>query len=166
MIGYGFYGPCDPFWGCYGYGAGYYGGGLGYGYYGGSFSGYAGDSGADLSYSGADDSSPSQEPNPSLYAVAPETMDGSGGVTSGPAGKHVVAVLYLKDGSSYAVTDYWLENGKLHYVASYGGENSVDESALDLQKTVNENAAQGLTFTLRPAPDNTQAAPGSEAPKP
>jgi hypothetical protein len=149
-FGYGFYGPCDPFWGCYGYGSGFYGGGAGYGFYGGSFSGY---SGSDLSYSAADDSAPSQEPNPSLYAQAPETTDVSGGVTAGPAGKHVVAVLYLKDGSSYAVTDYWLEGGKLHYVASYGGENAIDESTLDLQRTVNENAAQGLTFTLRPAPD-------------
>lgn len=167
-FGYGFYGPCDPFWGCYGYGSGFYGGGAGYGYYGGSFSGY---SGPDLSYSAADDSAPSQEPNPSLYAQAPETTDGSGGVTAGPAGKHVIAVLYLKDGSSYAVTDYWLEGGKLHYVASYGGENAIDESALDLQRTVNENAAQGLTFTLRPAPEaapaveNAPVVPTPEAPK-
>jgi hypothetical protein len=65
----------------------------------------------------------------------------------------VIAVLYLKDGSSYAVTDYWLENGKLHYVASYGGENAIDEGALDLQKTVNENAGRGMTFTLRPGPE-------------
>jgi hypothetical protein len=167
-LGYGFYGPCDPFWGCYGYGSGFYGGGAGYGYYGGSFSGY---SGLDLSYSAADDAGSSQEPNPSLYAQAPETTDGSGGVTAGPAGKHVVAILYLKDGSSYAVTDYWLEGGKLHYVASYGGENAIDESALDLQRTVNENAAQGLTFTLRPSPEATPAvesapvAPTPEAPK-
>jgi hypothetical protein len=95
----------------------------------------------------------SQEPNPSLYAQAPETSDGNGTQTVGPIGKRVIAVLYLKDGSSYAVTDYWLENGKLHYVASYGGENAIDEGALDLQKTVNENAGRGMTFTLRPAPE-------------
>jgi hypothetical protein len=148
---YGAYEPCDPFWGCFGYGAGYYGGGAGYGYFGGSFSG--GDSGADLSYSAADDMGSSQEPNPSLYAQAPETSGGSGAQTVGPIGKRVIAVLYLKDGSSCAVTDYWLENGKLHYVASYGGENAIDEGALDLQKTVNENAGQGMTFTLRPAPE-------------
>jgi hypothetical protein len=107
-----------------------------------------------LSYAAADDMGSSQEPNPSLYAEAPETSGGTGAQTVGPIGKRVVAVLYLKDGSSYAVTDYWLENGKLHYVASYGGENAIDETALDLQKTVNENAAQGLTFTLRPAPES------------
>jgi len=155
-LGFGAFGPCDPFWGCYGYGYGYGygGGGIGFGYYGGGYSsgyGWTG-YGADLSYSGADDSGPSQsqEPSPSLYAQAPETLPDQGSET-GPAAKHVTAVLYLKDGSSYAVTDYWLADGKIHYVTSYGGENTVDQSDLDLQRTVNENAQQGLTFTLRPA---------------
>jgi hypothetical protein len=154
---YGAFGPCDPFWGCYGYGFGDNGG---YGYYGGSFSsGY----GADLSYSGAEDMSPgedssSQEGSPTLFALAPETSQGQESATAGPATKPVSAVLYLKDGSSYAVTDYWLADGKIHYVTSYGGQNSVDQSALDLQKTVNENAAQGLTFTLRPAAVSTSGA--------
>jgi hypothetical protein len=40
----------------------------------------------------------------------------------------------------------------LHYVTSYGGENMIDESRLDLQRTVNENAARGVDFTLRPEP--------------
>ena len=148
---YGAFGPCDPFWGCYGYG---FNGGIGYGYYGGSFgSGY----GADLNYSGAqdnsapDDMSMSQSDTiPSLLA-APETSVEQEAANPGPAQKPVTAVLYLKDGSSYAVTDYWLADGKIHYVTSYGGENAIDQSALDLQRTVNENATQGLTFTLRPA---------------
>jgi hypothetical protein len=118
-----------------------------------------------LTYAAGDDAGSSQEPNPSLYAQAPETTEGTGGQSAGPIGKHVIAVLYLKDGSSYAVTDYWLENGKLHYVASYGGENAIDESALDLQKTVNENAAQGLTFTLRPAPENAPVQSDAGAPQ-
>jgi hypothetical protein len=152
---YGAFGPCDPFWGCYGYGYGYGNTGYGYGYYGGSFgSGYS----ADLSYSGAEDMSApedmtqSQEAAPTLYAQAPETSQGQEVGNPGPTAKPVTAVLYLKDGSSYAVTDYWLADGKIHYVTSYGGENSIDQSALDLQRTVNENATQGLTFTLRPAP--------------
>jgi hypothetical protein len=151
--GFGFnaFGPCDPFWGCYGYGYGYGGGGIGYGYYGGSFSSDSG-FGADLSYSGGQDMTPSQEPNPSLYVQAPETLQEQQSATAGPAEKHVVAVLYLKNGSNYAVTDYWLADGKVHYVTSYGGENAIDESDLDLQKTVDENAAQGLMFTLRPGP--------------
>ena len=68
------------------------------------------------------------------------------------------AVLILRDGSSYAVSDYWLAAGKLHYVTSYGGENSIDANQLDLQRTVNENALRGVTFTLRPAPDSNAPA--------
>jgi hypothetical protein len=150
---YGAFGSCDPFWGCYGYGYG--DNGIGYGYYGGSFSsGYN----ADLSYSGGGDASASeqmtqsQDAVPTLLAQAPETSQEQETATVGPSAKRVSAVLYLKDGSSYAVTDYWLADGKIHYVTSYGGENSIDQDALDLQRTVNENAAQGLTFTLRPAP--------------
>jgi hypothetical protein len=58
----------------------------------------------------------------------------------------------LKDGSSFAVSNYWLAGGKLHYVTSYGGDNSVDEAQVDLQRTVNENAARGVDFSLRPQP--------------
>ena len=72
-------------------------------------------------------------------------------------------ILYLKDGSSYAVSDYWLSGGKLHYVTSYGGENVIDESQLDLQRTVNENATRGVDFTLRPEPaGNGDAIPGAQ----
>jgi hypothetical protein len=152
---YGAFGPCDPFWGCYGYGYGYGGSGIGYGYYGGSFSG---GSDADLSYAGEDNSRPSQEPNPTLFAEAPDTSQQQEAAPGTATARPVTAVLYLKDGSSYAVSDYWLADGKVHYVTSYGGENAIDESELDLQKTVNENAAQGLTFTLRPASVVTRGA--------
>ena len=54
-------------------------------------------------------------------------------------------LLFLKDGSNFAVSDYWLSGGKLHYVTSYGGENAIDEAQLDLQRTVNENATRGVT---------------------
>jgi hypothetical protein len=141
----GFY-PCDPFWGCYGYGYGYgYGGG--YGYYGGSF---GGDYSADLSYNSPNDATVSQEPNPTLYAAPSSDAEQSSGAGSSEQQPYVI--LYLKDGSSYAVSDYWLFGGKLHYVTSYGGENMIDQSQLDLQRTVNENAARGVDFTLRPEP--------------
>ena len=148
-FGYGAFGPCDPFWGgCNGFGYG--GGGIGYGYYGGGYGGYSSDDGysGDLNYSGSQDTTPPQD----TYAWAPETSQGAQSATNGPMEKPVTAVLYFKDGSSYAVTNYWLADGKLHYLTSYGGENAVDQKDLDLQKTVDENAAQGLTFTLRPGP--------------
>jgi len=44
----------------------------------------------------------------------------------------------------------------------------VDANQLDLQRTVNENAAHGITFTLRPAPasDAPGGAPKSLQPAP
>jgi hypothetical protein len=58
-----------------------------------------------------------------------------------------VTLLYLKHGYSVGVTEYWVENGELHYLTTYGGENAVE---LDLQQTVNENASRRVPFTLRP----------------
>jgi hypothetical protein len=60
----------------------------------------------------------------------------------------------LKDGTSYGVTDYWLSGGSLHYVTNYGGENRVVADRLDLQRTVDANAANGVSFILsnEPAP--------------
>ncbi|MGA7916544.1 MAG: hypothetical protein WCA00_15020, partial [Candidatus Acidiferrales bacterium] len=153
---WGGFSPCDPFWGCYGYGYGY---GGGYGYYGGSF---GGDYSADLSYNSPDDATSSQEPNPSLFAAPPADTGQSAGEASQ---QQPYVILYLKDGSSYAVSDYWLAGGKLHYVTSYGGENVIDESQLDLQRTVNENGARGLDFTLRPEPaGNGETTPAAGAP--
>ena len=60
-------------------------------------------------------------------------------------------LLVLKDGSVYGVTDYWVEEGRLHYLTSYGGENDISIDQLDLQKTVDQNWARGVEFVLRPA---------------
>lgn len=65
-------------------------------------------------------------------------------------------LLVLKDGTVYGVTDYWLEGGQLHYLASYGGANTLSLDQLDLQKTVDENWKRGVSFVLRPGPDQQQ----------
>lgn len=61
-----------------------------------------------------------------------------------------VTVLYLKNGYSVGVTDYHLDEGELHYMTTYGSEDSVPISQVDLQRTVNENASMGVTFILHP----------------
>jgi hypothetical protein len=61
-----------------------------------------------------------------------------------------VTVLYLNGGYSVGVTEYWLENGELHYHTTYGGDNAVPIGELDLPRTVNENASRGVTFSLHP----------------
>ena len=73
-------------------------------------------------------------------------------------------LLYMKDGSVYAASDYWVENGKLHYVLSTGAENAVELDRLDLMRTVKENADIGVEVTLKPRPG--LSAPSPETPPP
>jgi hypothetical protein len=168
-FGFGGFGPCNPFWGCFGYGFGY-GFGGGPGYFGATSGGY----GSGWTDEAAEGSGNVTSPdNPDSYVVAAPgsggaeaAADSSGGteeLRTDSAPQQTYVLLYLKDGSSFAVSDYWLADGKLHYVTSYGGDNAVDESRVDLQRTVNENAARGVDFALRPQP---AAAGGAAAPAP
>jgi len=59
-------------------------------------------------------------------------------------------LLYLKDGSVFAVATYTVADGVLHYVTSYGEKNDLLIDLLDLQKTIEANAARGVAFTLTP----------------
>lgn len=178
------FGPCDPFWGCYGFGYGFggYGFGLGYGYGGGYYGGgsyggtlfgtgdaggqpgwtYPSNSGGDsngdytVSAQGSNgdanvSTSDSGEVSPSVGTSGPTTVLRNDQAPTTAAKPNTV--LYMRDGSSFAVTDYWLAEGKLHYVTSYGGENTMDVSKLDLQKTVDENAKAGNSFSLKATPD-------------
>ena len=161
-FGFGFGFGCDPWlWGCpqgFGFGfddsLGYYGGGAGYGYAGGSDMTFQYNGTEPDATSGA---APTLENN-SDWQSAPDNNSNS---QPDDSKAQPYVVIFLRDGSSYAVSDYWLAGGKLHYVTSYGGENSVDANQLDLQRTVNENSAHGVTFTLRPAATDT---PGTKQP--
>ena len=72
-------------------------------------------------------------------------------------------VLFLKDGTVYAITDYWIADNKLHYITNYGGENSIPLDQLDMQRTVDVNAKRGINITLRPSPQSQQAATAPDA---
>jgi hypothetical protein len=63
-----------------------------------------------------------------------------------------ITMLVLKEGISFAVTDYWVENGKLGYVTTYGRENIIDLDQVDLDQTVKLNSLRGVPFVLRPRP--------------
>jgi hypothetical protein len=142
-LGYG-YGYCDPYWGCP---PGYYNGG----YYGNQ-----------IYNQSTDESSVSNEFNPSRY-WAPATPEDTGGGATSSSDSEVV--LFLKDGTIYAITDYWIADNKLHYVTNYGGENSIPLEQIDMQRTVDVNAKRGINITLRPTPQPQQAAPApSDAP--
>ena len=191
--------PFDP-WGCYGYGFGYGPGYYGYPAYGyPPDNGY--DSGANngLGYDNPDAYPPPLEPGaepPSTNGLSSPDGDSSAD-TSGnepydvnahnswqeppasdagaqPQGKIAASpysVIYLHDGTNYDVRDYWVSGGQLHYVTSYGGENSVDLGKVDVQRSVDANAARGLNFSLHPAApltpppssDNPPAQPAPDA---
>ena len=108
------------------------------------------------------DSSVSNEFNPSRYwgpSAPPEETGGGGGSASSSDNE---VVLFLKDGTVYAITDYWIADNKLHYITNYGGENSIPLDQLDMQRTVDVNAKRGINITLRPSPQQ-QAAPAPDA---
>jgi hypothetical protein len=151
-LGYG-YGYCDPFWGCP---AGFYGSYYNGGYYGNQ-----------IYNATTDESSVSNEFNPSRYwgPSAPPEETGGGSASSSDS----EVVLFLKDGTVYAITDYWIADNKLHYVTNYGGENSIPLDQLDIQRTVDVNAKRGINITLRPTPtpqSQQQAAPEPSAAPP
>ena len=142
------FGPCGGFGYGFGLGFGYgYGYGLGYGYW---------DGGYDINpadFNAQDVTAPNPWMGDYVYEGSDEAAQVEAATAPGP-----LTVIYFKDGSSYGVRDYWMDGGQLHYVTSYGGENSVDADRVDLQRTVDENAKNGIDFTLRPAQ------PGSEKP--
>ena len=142
-LGFGFGAFCDPFWdfGCdaYGYpGYGYYGP-YAPGFYLNSYAGDDSDTAADNSqdYGGYSDQN-----------AAPDN--------SSETSTNTTTVLYLNDGTSFAVTSYWVADYKLHYIVDGARENEIDLDQIDVQRTVDENAARGVNFTLRPAPSDSR----------
>jgi hypothetical protein len=68
-----------------------------------------------------------------------------------------LAQLYLKDGTVYNVTDYWLVDGRIHFtIIDQGGTKSVEQvigfDELDLQKTIDVAKQRGFRFVLRNEP--------------
>ena len=160
-LGFNGWGPtCGPFWGwgfgcnalpLYDYGIGGYGAG---GYYGDFNS-------APSENLEAQPENPANEPYIYEYPPAP--------VTGG--GERELVELYLKDGSVYRVTDYWVVNDELHFTTldatgTTQTEQVVAFGELDLQKTVDVNSAHGFRFVLRnqPVQEYLEQQNGAETP--
>jgi len=65
--------------------------------------------------------------------------------------------LYLKDGTVYNVTDYWLVDNQLHFTTldesgTKWAEHTIEFDQLDLQKTVDVARQRGFNFVLRNEP--------------
>ena len=87
----------------------------------------------------------------SIGGLAAEELIGPGSVS---AQFREETMLYLKDGSVFTVSSYTVTNGLLQYVTAYGQRNDLSVDLLDLQKTIEANAARGVAFTLTP-PDSS-----------
>lgn len=61
-------------------------------------------------------------------------------------------LLILKHGTDLVVTDYWLADGYIEYISRDGSRSHIPVDALDLQETVTQNSARGLSFVLRSTP--------------
>jgi hypothetical protein len=123
------WGPgCDPLFGCTGYG----------------YPNYVPD---DADQVQVQSNTPPHELGPFRWQDSPAGDSADMLAPSKPA-----ATIYLKDGSSYGVTDYWLAGGELNYITNYGGRNSIPSERLDLERTVDENSALGVSFILSNKP--------------
>jgi hypothetical protein len=78
-------------------------------------------------------------------------------VTGNVAHSTPTVLLYTKDGTTIAASDYWIADGKLRYSVSYGGESVMDMNQIDPQRTVDENAKRGVGFSLKPKSDSQPA---------
>ena len=132
--GYGLWGGCDPYWG------------LGWGYGCNALPAY--DYSSVISPYSLGPSNP--QPQAQIQNL-PAYYYGYGGAYS------QYVQLYLKDGTVYYVTDYWLVNGELHFktVEENGTkvvEHQIDFGQLDLQMTIDVNTERGFRFVLRNEP--------------
>ncbi len=66
-----------------------------------------------------------------------------------------LTLIAFKDHSVYAVSDYWVEDGRLFYITNYGAKNSVAVDHLDLDVTAKLNDGRGTALDLnrKPTPD-------------
>lgn len=62
-----------------------------------------------------------------------------------------LTLIVLKDQTIFAVTDYWLEDGRVFYVTSTGKQGSVGVRDLDWEMTTQLNAERGVEFALHPS---------------
>jgi hypothetical protein len=88
-----------------------------------------------------------------------ESNENTNPITGNVAASTPTALIYLKDGTTYAASDYWLQGGQLHYTVNYGGESTLSMDEVDLQRTVDENARRGIHFSLKPNPSRVSSQP-------
>lgn len=61
-----------------------------------------------------------------------------------------LTLIALKEGTTYAVTDYWIEGDRLSYTLGDGAAGSFAFEDVDWRKTIQLNARRGTVISLRP----------------
>lgn len=64
--------------------------------------------------------------------------------------------IFLKDGTTYNVSDYWFVNGQMHLLVAEEGakptEQMTDIDEVDLQRTIDVNTRRGFRIVMRNEP--------------
>lgn len=116
----------------------------------------------DTSASGTPTASLRYTPELNQYPLAGNLpLENLSGSRSATAQAPSQTLLYLNDGTVFAVSSYTVSDGQLHYLTAYSEKNYFSVELLDLQKTIEANAERGVAFTLTPAPT-----PATSATKP
>ena len=76
----------------------------------------------------------------------------AGSVDSLDSTDRPIIVVYLRDGSGYGALDYWVTNGMLHIVTTYGKQKTFPMEEVDLERTGKENAENGIHFSFHTSP--------------
>lgn len=85
---------------------------------------------------------------PVIYTVPPHDNDGYVEVTPATPAKPIYLIA-LKNASIYSATDYWVQDGTLHYLTTSGAHNQISLDQVDLDFTSRLNRERGVDFRLQ-----------------
>jgi hypothetical protein len=90
-----------------------------------------------------------QRRSPRAFPTRPAPSFAADSELSVEHGPTKLTLIALKEGTTYGVTDYWIEGGRLSYKFGNGAEGSFDFGDVDWRKTIQLNAERGTVITLR-----------------
>jgi hypothetical protein len=100
---------------------------------------------------------------PGPPSLVDPNWDTSANLPSAAEKSAVPVSIYLKDGTSFSPSDYWIIDEQFHYVLG-GHEYILPISRVDLGHTNDVNHQNGATFWLKSAPDVDPSSTTAPAP--
>ena len=104
-------------------------------------------------------------PGPSLSGPVDPNWDTSANAPSAGNAASAQVIIFMKDGTSFSPSDYWLTGSEFHYVLG-GTESVIDVDRVDMPRSNDENFRNGVKFWIKsaPSPSEQNAAPSGDAP--